>query len=102
MPEVKKPSFKPTSRPEQQRDFLDLHTDAQPTKSKNELDAIRHKDLLSLKKQVIEEIKSEFELAGNGKRQFPGISRPGYVDPFSRLEQKQNNAEGDKIQLKGT
>lgn len=48
--------------------MFDLHTDVAPAKSKNELDAIRHKDLLSLKKQVIEEIKSEFELAGNGKR----------------------------------
>lgn len=30
------------------------------------------------------------------------MARPGYVDPFSRLEQKQNQNEGDKISLKGT
>ena len=86
MPEPSKPSIKAATRPQPAGDFLDLHRDTVPQKSQGELDAIRHKDLLSLKKQVIEEIKSEFELAGAGKRQFPGISRPGYVDPFSRLD----------------
>ena len=43
-------------------------------------------DILTLKKMVIEEIKSELQLTGQGKGNFPGISRPGYIDPFSRLE----------------
>ena len=61
MPEPSKPSIKAATRPQPAGDFLDLHRDTVPQKSQSELDAIRHKDLLSLKKQVIEEIKSEFE-----------------------------------------
>ena len=55
---------------------------------------------MTLKKQVIEEIKGELEI-GQGKGQFPGISKPGYVDPFSRLDQRQNQREGDKVAIKG-
>jgi len=47
-------------------------------------------DLLTLKKMVIEEIKNELQIGGKGKGAFPGVSRPGYVDPFSRLDQMQN------------
>ena len=43
-------------------------------------------DILTLKKLVIEEIKNELQLTGQGKGNFPGVARPGYVDPFSRLE----------------
>lgn len=44
-------------------------------------------DILTLKKMVIEEIKNELQLVqGQGKGHFPGIARPGYIDPFSRLE----------------
>jgi hypothetical protein len=44
-------------------------------------------DILTLKKMVIEEIKNELQLvSGQGKGDFPGIARPGYIDPFSRLE----------------
>ena len=59
-------------------------------------------DILTLKKMVIEEIKSELKLTGQGRGQFPGVSRPGYVDPFSRLDQSQNQTEGDSISIKGT
>jgi hypothetical protein len=50
---------------------------------------------------VIEEIK--LELAGQGNPLFPGISRPGYVDPFTRTDMTvaQANQAGDKIQIKG-
>lgn len=51
---------------------------------KEERDYVRKADLLTLKKLVIEEIASEFELKGQGNRTT--IGRPGYVDPFSRLE----------------
>jgi hypothetical protein len=53
--------------------------------AKEEPDYVKKTDLLSLKKMVIEEIVSEFELKGQGNRAT--IGRPGYVDPFSRLEQ---------------
>ena len=43
-------------------------------------------DILTLKKMVIEEIKNELKLGGQGRGTFPGIARPGYVDPFSRLD----------------
>lgn len=55
---------------------------------------MKQTDILTLKKMVIEEIKNELQLTGAGKGNFPGISRPGYVDPFSRLDQKQNQSEG--------
>jgi hypothetical protein len=44
-------------------------------------------DLLSLKAAVIEEIKNEFELTGDHRLHRNVIGRPGYVDPFSALEQ---------------
>lgn len=45
------------------------------------------KDLLSLKRQVIDEIRSEFDLeAPSESTAYKGIARPGYIDPFSRLE----------------
>jgi len=47
-------------------------------------------DILTLKKQVIEEIKNELQLTGQGKGVFTSISRPGYVDPFTRMETRQN------------
>ena len=75
------------TKPEVKKEFFDLHNEVPVGEGKGELDGIKHKDILTLKKQVIEEIKSELELAGQGKHQFPGISRPGYVDPFSRLDQ---------------
>ena len=52
---------------------------------------------------VIEEIKQELELQGNGRPLFPGISRPGYVDPFTRtdLTVAQAQQAGDKVQIKG-
>ena len=90
------------TKPEVKKEFFDLHREIPVGEGKGELDTIKHKDILTLKKQVIEEIKNELELAGQGKHQFPGISRPGYIDPFSRLDQAQNQKEGDKIQLKGT
>jgi hypothetical protein len=55
-------------------------------KEPSDMDKFKHYDILTLKKMVIEEIKSELELAGHGKQVFPGISRPGYVDPFTRTD----------------
>ena len=55
-------------------------------KEPSEMDKFKHYDILTLKKMVIEEIKNELELAGHGKQMFPGISRPGYVDPFTRTD----------------
>lgn len=55
-------------------------------KEPSEMDKFKHYDILTLKKMVIEEIKHELELAGHGKQVFPGISRPGYVDPFTRTD----------------
>jgi hypothetical protein len=48
---------------------------------------------------VIDEIRSELELQGHGKQTFPGISRPGYVDPFSRGDITTGQAQqpGDQI-----
>lgn len=40
-------------------------------------------DLLSLKQQVVEEIKSELQLVGNNR---PQVGNLNYVDPFSRLD----------------
>jgi len=66
---------------------------------------LKKTDLLTLKKQVIEEIKSEMQLQGQGKLPgSAGISRPGYVDPFSRLDMhshKDTEKEGDQITLVG-
>lgn len=55
-------------------------------KEPSDMDKFKHYDILTLKKLVIEEIKNELELAGSGKQVFPGISRPGYVDPFTRTD----------------
>lgn len=65
----------------------------------NEMDKFKQYDILTLKKLVIEEIKNELELQGHGKQMFPGISRPGYVDPFTRndLTIGQASQPGDKI-----
>jgi hypothetical protein len=67
------------------------------------MDKFKHYDILTLKKLVIEEIKNELELAGHGKQVFPGISRPGYVDPFTRTDMTiaQASQPGDRIQIKG-
>jgi hypothetical protein len=67
------------------------------------MDKFKHYDILTLKKLVIEEIKNELELAGHGKQVFPGISRPGYVDPFTRTDMTiaQASLPGDRIQIKG-
>ena len=75
---------------------------AQPKAAAKPKDETKNLDILTLKKMVIEGIKSELQLTSQGKGSFPGVARPGYVDPFSRLEQKQNQNEGDKISLKGT
>lgn len=48
---------------------------------------MKHFDLLSLKAAVIDEIKNEFELTGDARLNRNVIGRPGYVDPFSALEQ---------------
>lgn len=101
-PQPTKPSFTGTAKPEAKKEVFDLHREVPAGNGMDELEPIRHTDILTLKKQVIEEIKNELELAGQGKRQFPGIGRPGYVDPFSRLDQTQNQKDGDKIQLKGS
>jgi hypothetical protein len=72
-------------------------------KEPSEMDKFKHYDILTLKKLVIEEIKNELELAGHGKQVFPGISRPGYVDPFTRTDMTiaQASQPGDRIQIKG-
>ena len=41
------------------------------------------------------------QIKGQGNGLFPGISKPGYVDPFSRIDTQQNQREGDKMQIKG-
>ena len=66
-PQPAKPSFSSytgAARPEAKTEVFDLHRDVPVGQGKDELAPIRHTDLLTLKKQVIEEIKSELELAG--------------------------------------
>ena len=81
-------------------DFKPMASRQSPSYGKDLNENYKHFDLLTLKKQVIEEIKGELEI-GQGKGLFPGISKPGYVDPFSRLDQRQNQREGDKVAIKG-
>ena len=64
---------------------FDLHSDVQ-SKPPAQKEPNKDLDILTLKKMVIDEIKSELQLNGQGKGQFPGVARPGYVDPFSRME----------------
>ena len=69
---------------------MDLHKDLEEEAKRGKADQedrMKNMDILTLKKLVIEEIKSEFQLTGQGKGHFPGIARPGYVDPFSRIDQ---------------
>ena len=82
-PQAIKPSFSGTAKPFTKKEVFDIQLE----QDKEYLEDIKKKDILTLKKQVIEEIKNELELTGAGKHQFPGIGRPGYVDPFSRLDQ---------------
>lgn len=79
--------------------FDEPKEDWKKPKAISDADKFKQYDLLTLKKLVIEEIKSELELAGHGKNIFPGVSRPGYVDPFTRRDQV--GQPGDKIQITG-
>lgn len=76
--------MKPTA-PQRPADRI-FGTKPKPVTQPAELDKFKHYDILTLKKLVIEEIKQELELTGHGKPLFPGISRPGYVDPFTRTD----------------
>ena len=89
-PHPTKSNFTGTTKSEAKNEIFDLHKEVPVGREKDELAPIKSTDILTLKKQVIEEIKNELELTGQGKHKFPGISRPGYVDPFSRLDQHQN------------
>lgn len=51
--------------------------------------------MLTLKKQVIEEIRNELDLVGNNKR--PQIGSSNYMDPFSRIE----NQHQESVKIKG-
>lgn len=57
-------------------------------------------DILTLKKQVIEEIKSDLQLNGalRSGSSNKEISRPTYIDPFRRLEAQ----NPDSILLRGS
>ena len=59
--------------------------------------------LLQLKQQVIAELKNEADLQGpHDSTPYEGIGMPGYVDPFSRLEQQMKDKQtGKPITLKG-
>lgn len=46
---------------------------------------------------MIEEIRNELQITGNSKKAGYNISRPGYVDPFSRFDA----VEAAKLELKG-
>jgi len=63
---------------------------------------VKHFDLLSLKAAVIDEIKNEFELTGDARLNRNVIGRPGYVDPFSALEQSyKDQKDGQKLHMVG-
>ena len=63
-------------------------------------DFLKRTDLLSLKKLVIDEIKNDFELKGQAHR--GAIGQPGYVDPFTRLEQTyQDQKTENKVHIGG-
>jgi len=56
---------------------------------KGDSDRWKRTDILTLKKEVIEEIRNELEITGNSKKAgnyLTSIGRPGYVDPFSRFD----------------
>jgi len=61
--------------------------------------------LLSLKEEVIKEIKKDLEFTGNEKQENHvfNFSRPGYIDPFTRLEQTYKaTKDGDQVTMNGT
>lgn len=69
-------------------------------KNKQESDRWKRTDILTLKKEVIEEIRNELEITGNSKKAgnyLTSIGRPGYVDPFSRFDAVQ----AATVQMKG-